>query len=96
MCLAELVRSGDHAFRVGGDEFALLLADAGEREGRDVVARIMSALEANIDPLVRTLTASFGIATTTAFNKEPEELLRIADEAMYQAKRSGSRVEVAA
>ena len=96
MCLAELVRSGDYAFRVGGDEFALLLADAGEREGRDVVARIMSALEANIDPLVRTLTASFGIATTTAFNKEPEELLRIADEAMYQAKRSGSRVEVAA
>jgi GGDEF domain-containing protein len=55
----------------------------------------VAALESNIDPLVRTLSASFGIATT-AFNKEPEELLRIADEAMYQAKRAGTRVEVAA
>lgn len=94
-CLAELVRSDDYAFRVGGDEFALLLADAAEQEGRDVVNRVVAALESNIDPLVRTLTASFGIATT-AFNKEPEELLRIADEAMYQAKRTGTRVEVAA
>jgi diguanylate cyclase (GGDEF)-like protein len=94
-CLAELVRRGDNAFRVGGDEFALLLANAAEHEGRDVVARVVAALESNIDPLVRTLTASFGIATT-AFNKEPEELLRIADEAMYQAKRAGTRVEVAA
>src|SRR5207248_2428784 len=46
MCLAELVRSGDYAFRVGGDEFALLLADSGEREGRDVVARLVTASRA--------------------------------------------------
>jgi diguanylate cyclase (GGDEF)-like protein len=93
--LAELVRSGDQAFRVGGDEFALLLEDAGEQEARDVVARVVAAVEANIDPLLRTLTASFGVATSKC-GKEPEELLRIADEAMYQAKRSGTRIEVAA
>jgi PleD family two-component response regulator len=33
---------------------------------------------------------------TSKTREEPEELLRIADEAMYQAKRSGTRVEVAA
>jgi diguanylate cyclase (GGDEF)-like protein len=93
--LAELVRSDDHAFRVGGDEFALLLREAGERDAREVVERIIAAVESNIDPLVRTLSASFGVATSSR-RQEPEELLRIADEAMYQAKRSGTRIEVAA
>jgi len=93
--LEELVRAEDRAFRVGGDEFALLLIEAGEPEAREVVARIIDAVESNIDPLVRTLNASFGIATSSC-RQEPEELLRIADEAMYQAKRSGTRIEVAA
>ena len=95
MLLVELVRGGDDAFRVGGDEFALLLRGAGELEAREVVARIVGAVEANFDPLVRTLSASFGIAPS-AGGREPEELLQIADEAMYEAKRSGTRVAVAA
>ena len=93
--LGELVRSDDRAFRVGGDEFALLLCGASETEARDVVARIVAAVEANIDPLVRTLNASFGVATSKT-RTDPQRLLRIADEAMYQAKRSGTRIEVAA
>jgi len=93
--LAELVRTGDRAFRVGGDEFALLLHGAGEQEAREVVGRIVNAVEANIDPLVRTLTASFGIAPRRG-REQPQELLRVADEAMYAAKRSGTRIEVAA
>jgi diguanylate cyclase (GGDEF)-like protein len=93
--LAELVRTGDRAFRVGGDEFALLLHGAGEEEAREVVGRIVEAVEANIDPLVRTLTASFGIAPSRG-REHPQGLLRVADEAMYAAKRSGTRIEVAA
>jgi GGDEF domain-containing protein len=72
-----------------------LLAAAGEQEAREVVARIIAALETNIDPLVRTLSASFGIATSSC-GEEPQELLRVADEAMYEAKRSGSGIAVAA
>jgi diguanylate cyclase (GGDEF)-like protein len=93
--LEELVRNEDNAFRVGGDEFALLLRHADESDAREVVARIIDAVESNIDPLVRMLKASFGIATSGG-REEPEELLRTADEAMYQAKRSGTRIEVAA
>jgi diguanylate cyclase (GGDEF)-like protein len=93
--LAELVRSGDQAFRVGGDEFALLLRGSGEDEARQIVTRVVAALEASIDPLLRRVRASFGIATSNA-GLEPEELLRVADEAMYQAKRAGTGVEVAA
>ena len=93
--LAELVRNGDKAFRVGGDEFALLLRGAGEKEAREVVERIMTAVEANIDPLVRTLSASFGIAPSSG-RDAPHALLLVADEAMYEAKRSGTRIKVAA
>ena len=93
--LNEHVRTEDRAFRVGGDEFALLLRQAGEQDAREVVGRLIDAMESNIDPLVRTLNASFGIATSSC-REEPEELLRIADEAMYQAKRSGTKIEVAA
>jgi diguanylate cyclase (GGDEF)-like protein len=93
--LSELVRSGDQAFRLGGDEFALLLRNSAEEEARQTVDRVVAALEASIDPLLRRVRASFGIATSDA-SLEPEELLRVADEAMYQAKRAGTGVEVAA
>jgi diguanylate cyclase len=93
--LGELAPSGGRAFRVGGDEFALLLAGAGEREARDLVGQVIAALESNIEPLLRTLTASFGIATSGS-DREAHELLRVADEAMYAAKRSGTGIEVAA
>jgi len=95
LMLAQLVRSGDLAFRVGGDEFALLLRDSTEEDARQIVTRVVAALEASIDPLLRRLRASFGIVTSGSA-VEPEALLQIADEAMYQAKRSGTGVEVAA
>jgi len=93
--LAGLVRTGDQAFRVGGDEFALLLRGAAEAEARQIANRAVEALEASIEPLLRRLRASFGVAMSGS-SAEPEELLRIADEAMYQAKRSGTGIEVAA
>jgi diguanylate cyclase (GGDEF)-like protein len=93
--LAELVPDGGLAFRVGGDEFALLLADAGEQEARDLIGRVRVALEGNIDPLLRSLIASFGIATNSS-GRSAHELLQVADEAMYAAKRTGTGIEVAA
>ena len=92
--IAELVRDGDFAFRLGGDEFALLLPGGGVHEAREVVSRVANTFETNIDPFLRSLTASFGVVGGRA-DQDPDELLRIADEAMYEAKRAGSRVEVA-
>ena len=86
---------GGLAFRVGGDEFALLLADAGEQEARDLIGRVRVALEGNIDPLLRSLIASFGIATNSS-GRSAHDLLQVADEAMYAAKRTGTGIEVAA
>jgi diguanylate cyclase (GGDEF)-like protein len=42
--LRDVVRTPDACFRWGGDEFVVLLADAGEAEARDVAARIAAAV----------------------------------------------------
>jgi diguanylate cyclase (GGDEF)-like protein len=93
--LAELAPDDGLAFRVGGDEFALLLTGAGEEEARVLIGQVRAALQANIDPLLRSLIASFGIATNSA-GRNAGELLKVADEAMYAAKRTGTGIEVAA
>ena len=82
------LRSGDEAFRIGGDEFALLLAEASEQDARDVVRRV---IEESGD-----LGASFGVASCPEHAGEAQALFRLADGALYEAKRSGSRLEFVA
>ena len=75
--LRATLRTGDNAFRIGGDEFAVLLPEAGEEEARAAAMRILDEL---------ALSASFGVAVCGA-DCEPEALLRDADDAMYRTKR---------
>jgi diguanylate cyclase (GGDEF)-like protein len=91
--LSEALRKPDDAFRIGGDEFALLLAEATEDDARSVVERVETQLdELSTDgpPWVADLNASFGCATCPEDAGDPELLFRLADEAQYEAKRSGS------
>src|SRR5829696_6984119 len=84
--------------RHGGDEFALLLTDldgtdADERLERAhaLAARILSALRdpLSIDDTEFALDASVGIAVYPDHASTPDDLLRHADTAMYQAKATG-------
>ena len=83
----------DLVSRVGGDEFALLIEGA-VREG-DLVqlgGRILSSLAEpiRIEPgIVAHVSCSVGIAWADERTTHAATLLRAADEAMYQAKRSG-------
>ncbi len=88
---AEL-RDVDLVARMGGDEFAILLADAGADDGDAVVDRLAGALRGAFDVGGRELLvgASIGIADTTG-GAGPVEVLRRADVAMYAAKASGAR-----
>jgi diguanylate cyclase (GGDEF)-like protein len=97
--LAASVREGDAAFRIGGDEFALVLRGCSEDDARRVVERALAAWaeEQGEYPVAASVNASFGIAVSRT--EEPtmvEDLLRRADEAMYGAKRSQNRLEIAA
>jgi diguanylate cyclase (GGDEF)-like protein len=75
------LRTGDEAFRIGGDEFALLLAEATEEEARAVLERVVEASGA--------LVASYGVATCPRSGDDAERLFRVADAALYEAKRTG-------
>ena len=86
------VREADMLFRMGGDEFTVLLEDVrGPEEAAMVASRV---LEAMAEPLQLqhheiSVTASIGIALYPRDDVVAERLLKSADTAMYRAKELG-------
>lgn len=86
------LRPGDTVARLGGDEFAILLEDiASVADGENVAVRILEALRRpiTIDGHDFFTSPSIGIALKSRHYDEPEEVIRDADIAMYQAKAKG-------
>lgn len=75
-------RAGDHACRVGGDEFGLLLPDATVAIAEGIGERIRAAVES----LQAGIGISFGIAEWPTHGPSKELLLMRADLALYEAK----------
>ncbi len=93
--LQDFFRAVDCVARLGGDEFAAVLPDCGHAEAMKVGDRLMADL-ANIDkgpPLSSRLKGkirfSAGIACLPEHTKDKDELIRLADEALYAAKNAG-------
>lgn len=90
--LTPVVRSVDTLARLGGDEFAVLLEEV-EKPGQvmHIVRRIQDeiARPIEIDGIRANTSASVGIVLRTKPYKDPGDMLRDADIAMYQAKNSG-------
>jgi diguanylate cyclase (GGDEF)-like protein len=76
--------------RLDGDEFALLLPDAGLAEGTAMCAALVRALEApvEVDGQTISVTAGVGIAEYPDHGIDAETLLRHADAAMHSAKNA--------
>lgn len=89
--LTATVRSHDIVCRLGGDEFALLLVDCDLELARATVERLLVAIRQPVPVSngVATVDASVGIALSRTEITNAEELVRAADQAMYQAKRDG-------
>jgi diguanylate cyclase len=93
--LASVLRAGDTAARLSGDEFAVLCEDvAGERHAVGVAERVAEALRSPFaiggDEVYAR--SSVGIALAVHGDEEAETLLREADAAMYRAKQRGGGV----
>lgn len=94
--LAGLTRKSDSAFRLGGDEFVVILESVKNKNGATAIGeRIVKAFEQPLTVANRaiTITASVGIA----FSEEDctrSALLRKADAALYQSKRTGKNKAV--
>ena len=85
------IRDIDMLARFGGDEFVVILEDLrSPQEIRAILDRIVRAVDQQVnDGGAYKVTASLGAAIYPIDCREPEALLRLADEAMYAAKRKG-------
>ena len=91
------IREYDYTFRMGGDEFLILLPETNDQQATQLAERIRREIEQYRFEEDHSLdiTASFGIAQYTQKDTSIEKVTRRADEALYQAKSAGrNRVEV--
>lgn len=80
--------------RMGGDEFTLLLPMVtGISEAARVAERLLEAIRQPVlverDRTTHTVTASIGLSLFPVHGETPNELLRLADFALYRAKEVG-------
>ena len=82
------VRQADVVGRLGGDEFAVLMPETDAAEA-DVVAQRLTAGLAGAFRGSPAVTASVGIVSSSTTTADAEDVIRSADLAMYEAKRTG-------
>lgn len=79
--------------RIGGEEFVALLPLAStkvaESSANDLLTSVSQTSYAHHGIPLGHITLSCGVATYPDHTREPQKLLRLADEALYQAKRTG-------
>ncbi len=95
----DVIRDCDYAFRMGGDEFLLLLPETNAKQASLLANRIRIRIESKklVDDHNHKffVTASFGISQYKKNDTSIEDIVKRADKALYSAKDSGrNRVEV--
>jgi diguanylate cyclase (GGDEF)-like protein len=93
--LRKHLRSFELIYRLGGEEFLIVLPGVGLIEGRAIAERVRGGLE-DARPGGLAVTMSLGVASANGEAVEFEPLFRAADAALYDAKRAGRNRVVAA
>jgi diguanylate cyclase (GGDEF)-like protein len=88
--LRKALRTSDFAFRIGGDEFALLLPQTDAAQALGLSRRIESVFSEAVLPLQLTIsvTMDHGVATYPQDGEQPDQLFHVADDRLYRLKHS--------
>lgn len=89
------VRQSDTVARMGGDEFAVILAEIeSQAEAEDVARRVLQQIgrEFVLDAATISISCSIGVAIFPIHDRDMEGLQRKADKALYAAKDAGRNV----
>jgi diguanylate cyclase (GGDEF)-like protein len=89
--MRSMSREGDVPCRIGGEEFAFILPETGKADAMAFAERMRRGVEATImsPDGQRSITVSLGLAAFPEDGKSPEDLIRAADEALYESKHAG-------
>ncbi|WP_339479940.1 MULTISPECIES: GGDEF domain-containing protein [unclassified Pseudomonas] len=89
-------RATDIHGRLGGEEFAILLPDTSIEVATQIAEQLVDTIAGLMIEPVHCISASLGVASTKACNKDLHSLMNDADKALYRAKALGrNRVAVA-
>jgi diguanylate cyclase (GGDEF)-like protein len=92
--LQQNTRDVDTVFRYGGEEFSVIIPEVGKQEAYGMAERIRRVIQEHLFPYEEdqpggNLTVSIGVANLPDDADEGEELIDMADRALYRAKQSG-------
>ena len=87
--MERLVRKVDIVFRYGGDEFVILLPQALPDDALVVAERVREGIVTEMEERQISVTASLGIACWPSDGITPDEVINVADRALYYAKQTG-------
>jgi diguanylate cyclase (GGDEF)-like protein len=82
-------RGIDTTARIGGDEFAVILTETDLARGLEVAERLCAAVRALEMPQVGKVTVSLGLAELPQCARGCDDLMSVADAALYEAKNAG-------
>src|SRR5215470_5345896 len=103
--LKKALRTSDSAFRIGGDEFALLLPQTDSEQALGLSRRVETVFAETLHALSLSISVNMdhGIAIYPHDGEQADQLIRVADERLYRLKHAnhrkpgnGSRVEASA
>jgi len=88
--LQKALRTSDSAFRIGGDEFALLLPQTDAAQAIALSRRIETVFAETLRPLqlAFAVTMDHGVATFPQDGDQSDQLIRVADERLYRFKHA--------